>query len=300
MHRKLLEKLMQELEPEPLDMTCPVMRAWLKAVLEEDVQSGDFTSELVLPENPVVEAFFVSRHAAVVAGLPVAEEFFRIVDKSIVFTSCVREGGWAQKGQKIAELRGPIKSLLKAERVALNIFQHLCGIATAVHRCVLVAQKYNVRIADTRKTMPLMRRLQKYAVTVGGGKNHRFDLSHGILIKDNHINAINSRNRPAAVKKAVERAKQQAEFLVEIEVESFAEAKAAVEAGADIIMLDNMTPARMRKAVDMIAGRALIEASGGITLKSLEKVAKSGINFISLGRLTHSVQAADIALEIVL
>lgn len=290
---------MKEIEPELLDMSCSKMRAYLKSVLDEDAESGDLTSDLVLPsDNPDVDAFLVARHAAIIAGLPVAEEFFRIVDKNIVFTPYIREGGWAQKDQKIADIKGPMKSILKAERVALNLFQHLCGIATAVHRCVLIAGKYNVKILDTRKTMPLMRRLQKYAVTVGGGKNHRFDLSHGILIKDNHINAIDKTDRIGAIKTAVLRAKKQDDFLVEIEVERFAEAEAAVAAGADIIMLDNMSPSRMKKAVGMIAGRALVEASGGITLKKLEAVAQSGIDFISIGRLTHSVQAADIALEI--
>lgn len=274
------------------------VREFVKSTLQEDISKGDLTSNLVHLDNKIVSATLISRHQTALAGMPIMQEVFNSIDPEIEFKALAQDGDWLHPNQTFAHIKGKIKSLFISERVALNILQHLCGIATAVHRCVDITKKYGVKVVDTRKTLPLMRHVQKYAVTVGGGLNHRYDLSDGILIKDNHINAIDKNNRTAAIKQAVDNAKKQNEFLVEIEVESIEEAKVAVEAGADVIMLDNMSPEDMATAVKMIDGRALIEASGGITLKTLEDVAKSGIDFISIGRLTHSVHASDISMEI--
>ncbi len=297
MNRRLMAKLKRENDSNTVRLSAGVLRPFVRAALAEDIRHGDLTSDLVLSKNAVVKACLIANHPLLVAGLPVFEAFLRHVDPGIRITTLSREGEWVAKGHRLAQLTGRIKSILKTERTALNVLQHLSGLASAVHQYVEIARPHGVRVTDTRKTLPLIRRLQKYAVLVGGGRNHRFSLSDGILIKDNHLHAICA-DRCDAIRRAVAAARTQTKFLVEVEVESVPEARVAAVAGADIIMLDNMCPAEMKKAVRLIGHRAYVEASGGITLENFRQVVKTGVDFVSIGALTHSVRAADISLEI--
>lgn len=262
--------------------------------LAEDLGTGDITSATTIPADICMSAVLLAKSAGVLAGLPVAAQVMRTVDPQLDLRPLIEEGQPIMVGQRLAEIVGPVRSLLTAERTALNFLQRLSGIATVTARYVQAVAGTRARIVDTRKTVPGHRLLDKYAVRAGGGYNHRFNLSDGVLIKDNHIAAV------GGVGEAIRAARAGAPHTlrIEVEVENLEMARQAVEAGADIILLDNMTDDDMRACVQLIAGRALTEASGGVTLDRLRAIAATGVDLISVGALTHSVQAMDISLEI--
>jgi nicotinate-nucleotide pyrophosphorylase (carboxylating) len=266
--------------------------------LAEDLAEGDVTTEASIPADRQGAGFVVAKREGVLAGVNVAKQVFHRVDPELKVELLLEDGARVKPGSKVARVSGSIASILKAERVALNFLQHLSGVASETNRYVEAVGGLPVRIMDTRKTTPGLRLLEKHAVKAGGGQNHRMSLGDGILIKDNHLAAL--RSQGLNLKQIVAKARQDSpqRLPVEVEVGTVAEAWEAVEAGADIIMLDNMSIENMRKAVEFIHGRALIEASGGITLDSVRVVAETGVDFISIGALTHSARALDISLEL--
>ncbi len=270
----------------------------IKRALEEDGADYDITTLSTVPEEQQAQARIIARRAGVVAGLAVAAETFRLMDEHIIFDTLVEDGVTVQPEQVLAELSGPARSILSAERVALNFLGHLSGIATSTARCVHAIEGTPARILDTRKTTPGLRSLEKEAVRLGGGQNHRYGLSDGVLIKDNHIKAA------GGIVQAVTAARRAAQHLlkIEIECETLAEVRQAIKAEADVVLLDNMEIATMREAVKLVrreAPRMLLEASGNIGTDSerLAAVASTGVDFISLGALTHSAPNFDISLE---
>ncbi len=268
-------------------------RALIEMALAEDIGSGDITSAATIPPGTTAHGALVAKSDGILAGLPVVAEVLYAVDPSLVIHPLLAEGTPVTPGERLAEISGQARSLLTAERTALNFLQRLSGIATATARYVEAVAGTAARIVDTRKTAPGHRVLDKYAVRVGGGYNHRFNLSDGVLIKDNHIAAL------GGVTEAVRAARDNAPHTLKIEVEATNRemVRHALEAGADIILLDNMTLEEMSACVKTIAGSALCEASGGITLENVRAVAECGVDFISIGALTHSVKALDISLE---
>jgi len=270
------------------------LRELIDLALKEDIGPGDVTTNSIIPSGRSAAGFFIAKEEGVVAGLPVAEAVFRRLDPAVNLSFQVREGEQVTNAQILARVEGNARALLTGERVALNFLQHLSGIATYVHRLARLLEGSKAKIVDTRKTIPGLRLLEKYAVRVGGGNNHRFGLYDAVLIKDNHLKITGS----------IKRAIQQARFRIpltmkiEVEVENLAGVAEALAAGADIIMLDNMDLPTMREAVDFVAGRALLEASGGITEKNILAVAQTGVDFISVGALTHSARVLDISLEV--
>ena len=265
----------------------------IERALKEDINYLDVSSDYLLPEDQRNEAYFVAKADGVLCGLDVALRTFELLDDSFSAKIYKHDGEKIAAGDVIAEFSGKTVLLLKGERTALNLLQHMSGIATATARAVELVRGTNAQITDTRKTLPGMRALQKYAVVCGSGKNHRFNLSDGAMLKDNHIDA------GGGIAKTVETLRGKLGHMVKIEVETrdLDEVREAVEAGADIIMLDNMSNDAMREAVQIIGGRAKTEASGGITLENLAEVAKTGVDIISLGALTHSVHAFDISMK---
>lgn len=266
----------------------------LLAFLGEDIGRGDLTSESIFSREQLGGARMVARQPFLVAGAEsVAAEVFRVQNPAIEITEVMTDGSWAEKGDTVLAVHGPVVDLLKAERVALNLLQRLSGIATMTRRFADQVVKYSVRIADTRKTTPGLRMLEKYAVRVGGGSNHRFNLADGILIKDNHIAACGS------VTEAVNRVRQSIPHTLRIEVETdtVAQVEECLQCGVDIIMLDNMALSTMERAVQMINGRSLVEASGGVNLDNVEGIAKTGVDIISIGALTHSAESIDIGMD---
>lgn len=261
--------------------------------LEEDIHYLDVSSDFLIPETQRNTAYFVAKADGVLCGLSVALRTFELLDDTFQATVYKQDGDRLQKGDRIAEFSGKTVLLLKGERTALNLLQHMSGIATATAQAVSLVQGTNAQITDTRKTLPGLRALQKYAVVMGGGKNHRFNLSDGAMLKDNHIDAC------GGISAAVETLRGKLGHMVKIEVETrdLAEVREALAAGADIIMLDNMSVEMMREAVQYIDGRAKTEASGGITPETVAEVAKTGVDIISLGALTHSVKAFDISMK---
>ena len=266
--------------------------------LAEDLGWGDATTEALIPHDWRGQACLVVKADGILAGVEVAKEVFHRVDPEIEVKVLIRDGNKVKPGDIIVRISGRISSILKAERTALNFLQRLSGIASGTNRYVEAVEGLAVRIMDTRKTTPGLRLLEKYAVVVGGGENHRMNLGDGILIKDNHLAAL--RSQGLTIKDIVVTARQNAPQRpkVEVEVKTVPEAAEAADAGADIIMLDNMSIEDMRKAIKCIHGRALIEASGGITLYSIRAIAETGVDFISIGALTHSAMALDISLEL--
>jgi len=265
--------------------------------LVEDLGWGDVTTEAIIPAELTGKASMVAKARGMLAGIEVARLVFCRVDPSVQFDIIIPEGSGIQPGDLIAKLEGKVASILKGERTALNFLQRLSGIATETSRYVEAIKGLDSRIVDTRKTTPGMRVLEKYAVRVGGGHNHRLHLGDGVLIKDNHLAAL--RSQGLAMKDIISRARERAPFnlKVEVEVRTAQEAVEAVEAGADIVMLDNMGLEEMRQAVQLVKGRALLEASGGITLDNVRRVAETGVDLISVGALTHSAMSLDISLE---
>lgn len=279
-----------------IGISASVLDEIVRRALAEDIGNGDVTTEAVVPAEAYAVARAVCKSNGILAGIPVAEAVFRTVDPEVLFQSFAKDGEWGTVGFTIFEVRGAARSLLIAERTALNFLQHLSGIATRTARCVGLVHGTKARIVDTRKTTPGLRVLEKYAVRVGGGCNHRFNLSDGVLIKDNHIAAA------GGIAEAVRRARKNAPHLLKIEVEAttLGQVQEALDAGADAILLDNMPPELLRQAVQLVAGRAVTEASGGITEENLREIAETGVDIISLGALTHSVEAMDISMSLTL
>lgn len=266
----------------------------IKNALLEDVNYVDQATAFVIPETSVSTARFLAKADGVLAGLEVALRVFELLDASVTAEVLKHDGDALKKGDVIATLTGPTRALLQGERTALNLLQHMSGVATATNRAVKLTAGTGASIADTRKTLPGLRALEKYAVMMGGGRNHRFNLSDAAMLKDNHIDAGGGITKTVGVL----REKLGHTVKIEVETRNMDEVKEAVAVGADIIMLDNMTADQMREATAYIAGRALTEASGNITLENLAEKAKSGVDIISMGALTHSVTALDISMKI--
>ena len=266
---------------------------FLLDALKEDIGSGDVTTNCCVPEGAVSSGIFKAKEPGVVCGLGVLIRVFKILDEGILVSPVVKDGDTVNTGETIAEITGPSRSILTGERTALNLLQHMSGIATRTAQAVEAVYDTDAKIVDTRKTTPGMRALDKYAVRCGGGSNHRFNLSDGVLIKDNHIAAA------GGIMKAVELARKSCPFTIKIEVETETPAQVdeALKACADIIMLDNMSIGAMAEAVKVIGGRALTEASGNMGERDLRAVAETGVDFISIGALTHSVKALDVSLK---
>ena len=266
----------------------------LRAALEEDIGSGDVTSQALIPINEVSRAVLLAKADGVLAGLPTAMEVFRLLDPQVRTFNLRQEGDDLRKGLVIGRLEARTRAILAGERTALNLLQHLSGVATLTARLCAKLGGTRARLLDTRKTTPLWRDLEKYAVRLGGGRNHRLGLYDMILIKDNHIVAA------GGIRPALERARAHARpsLAVEIEVKTIPELEEALAGGADWIMLDNMSPEVMRCAVQRAAGQAVLEASGGINEETIAAVAATGVDYISVGALTHSAAALDISLKI--
>lgn len=264
----------------------------LETALAEDLGQGDITTNAIVGENEIGQARAIAKSELVAAGLRVFEETFLCLDPAMDIICYARDGNLVQPGHVLATLKGNLRAILSAERVALNFLQRLSGIATLTRRYVDAVAGTGVRILDTRKTTPGLRSLEKYAVTVGGGHNHRYGLQDGVLIKDNHIWAA------GGIAAAISRARRSAHHLlnIEVEVKNMEELQEAIAAGADVIMLDNMNIDQMKRAVDLAAGGTPLEASGNVTLVNVRAIAATGVNFISVGALTHSAPAADISL----
>lgn len=269
----------------------------IRLALDEDIGSGDITTRVIVPEDLRAVGKFLAKDGGVISGIEAAGLVFREVDPRIEYRPLVNDGARVQRGAILAEVSGPARSILTAERTALNILQHLSGVATLTARYVAAIEGTPARIIDTRKTGPGMRLLEKAAVRHGGGYNHRFGLSGGVLIKDNHLAAIGGSDRIA---RAVAAAREQAPHTlrVEVEVTSLDELEQALVSGADVVLLDNMPVAELREAVRKTAGRAILEASGGVTLETVRSIAETGVDLISVGALTHSAPALDISLEV--
>lgn len=266
---------------------------FIKMALEEDINSEDVTTNSVMPHYKKGQVELICKEDGIVAGLQVFQRVFQLLDPKTEVVFDVQDGEVVQKGQHMATVVGDIRVLLSGERTALNYLQRMSGIATYTNKVVKLLEGTKTTLLDTRKTTPCMRIFEKYAVTVGGGSNHRYNLSDGVLLKDNHIDAAGS------VKAAVLAAKAYSPFVrkIEVETESLEQVQEALEAGADIIMLDNMTPDMMAEAVKLIDGRAKTECSGNITKENIEKITAIGVDYVSSGALTHSAPILDISLK---
>lgn len=273
-------------------MTNQDIDAIVEAALKEDMPEGDITSESMIPPESRSRAVIVAKEDGILAGIEVAKRVFLKVDPNIVVTKAAADGSPVGKGMIIAEASGPSISLLKAERTALNFLQRMSGIATYTNRFVKALEGTSTKVLDTRKTTPNLRILEKYAVKLGGGTNHRFSLSDMVLIKDNHLEIVGS------IQRAVEaaRSKNGPEIKVEVETKNLDEVREAVDSGADIIMLDNMTPEAVREAVRLVGGRIPLEVSGNVDLEKAVKLAALGVDYVSVGGLTHSFKSLDISM----
>lgn len=268
----------------------------IKNALEEDLGWGDATTDSTIPAQAQIMGNFIAKEQGVVCGIEVCKRVFELLDSSIVFERKIQDGLKVQPGDILAHISGNARGILKGERVSLNLLQRMSGIATAASRYAEAVQGTNAKVVDTRKTMPGLRVLDKYAVLTGGCYNHRFNLSDLVLIKDNHIKAA------GGITPAIKAAKEKLSHAlkIEVEVESLEQLKEALEASADIIMLDNMSLDKMREAVQIAKGKALLEASGNVALegeRSARAIAQTGVDIISVGALTHSVSALDISLR---
>jgi nicotinate-nucleotide pyrophosphorylase (carboxylating) len=275
-------------------MVSPQIRKIIKAALAEDIGAGDITTQAIVSRKKKGRAQVIAKDDFVLAGMDVFEETFRLLDENIKVKKIINDGGRAKKGNIIAEVSGSLFYMLQAERVALNLLQRMSGIATLAAKYMEAVRGTKAKILDTRKTVPGLRILDKMAVRFGGGSNHRTGLYDGVLIKDNHIEVAGG--IAAAVK--AQRKRLPHTLKIEVETKNMQEVKEALNCGVDIIMLDNMTVPAMKKAVTLIAGRALVEASGNVTLQNVAVIAATGVDLISVGELTHSVRAADISLKI--
>lgn len=266
----------------------------IDSYLLEDLTWGDITTDMLVPKGTKSKGYVYAKDDGIIAGIDVFLMVFNTIDNDIEYTKYFKDGEAIKKGDLILETYGDLNSCLKAERVALNLIQRMSGIATYVKKLSDMIKGTNARLTDTRKTMPGLRYFDKYAVSVGGGVNHRYNLSDGILIKDNHIKAVGGiKNALTMIKSGISHTKK-----VEIEVETIHELKEALKYGADIIMLDNMTIDMMKEAVEITNGRAILEASGNINESNILDVAKTGVDIISIGAITHSVKALDISYDL--
>src|SRR5512137_309151 len=271
-----------------------LIRKLIEEALFEDIGPGDVTSDAVIPEEASATAEIIAKQYLVLAGVLIAREVFRKLDPWVQFTPLAHDGGRVPSGSIIAQVQGRTRMLLAGERVALNLMQHLSGIATTTARFVDALKGSRAEILDTRKTLPGLRALEKYAVRMGGGRNHRFGLYDGILIKDNHIKAAGGIIKAmAGIRKKVHPL-----LKIEVEVKTLDEVREALAAGATMLLLDNMPPNLMKQAVNIVGGRVLVEASGNVTLENIKAIAATGVDFISSGSLTHSAPAADISMKI--
>ena len=272
----------------------PIVKEIISLALKEDLGSGDITTDAIIKKQSKAKAKLIAKEEFVLAGLPIFKAVFKQLSNEVLFEDFYKEGDIVRNRDVICYVSGPISAILKAERTALNFLQRMSGIATAVRSFVKKISHTKVKILDTRKTAPGMRLLDKYAVRVGGGFNHRFGLFDGILIKDNHIAAVGS------IKKAIQYVKAIAPHTlkIEVEVETLDQLKEAIDSGADIVLLDNMGLDEIKQAVQIAKGKVLIEVSGGIRLDNVEEIAATGVDFISVGEITHSVRGVDISLEL--
>ena len=277
------------------DTTFMKMNAdrYIRMALEEDITSEDISTNCVMPEYQKGQVDLICKQDGVICGLCVFQRVFELLDDTVTFDMKVKEGDFVHAGDLMAVVTGDIRTLLSGERTALNYLQRMSGIATYTHEIAQLLEGSHTTLLDTRKTTPNMRLFEKYAVKVGGGSNHRYNLSDGVMLKDNHIGAAGS------ITKAVRMAKEYASFVhkIEVEVETLEQVKEACEAGADIIMLDNMTPDKMKEAVKLIAGRALTECSGNVTRENIKNMIDVGVDYVSSGALTHSAPIMDISLK---
>ena len=276
-------------------MVSQKIKIIIQFALAEDIGTGDITTQATVTNKKKGRAQAIAKDDFLIAGINIFAETFQLLDKSIKVKKLVDDGCRAKKGDVIAEVVGSLSNILQAERVALNLFQRMSGIATLTAQYVKAVRGTKAKILDTRKTMPGLRVLDKMAVRIGGGCNHRIGLYDGVLIKDNHIEAAGGIT--AAVK--AQRKRLPHTLKIEVETKNIKEVKEALKCGVDIIMLDNMTVPAMKKAVDFVAGRALLEASGNVSLQRVSEIASTGVDLISIGELTHSVRAADISLKII-
>lgn len=267
----------------------------IENTLEEDLGSGDVTTDAIFSVDDTCEALIIAKEEGIIAGIPIAERVFQKLDPEVTVAQKLKDGEHVNPGDEILVIKGSIHAVLSGERLSLNLLQRMSGIATATSKYVAAISGYRTRILDTRKTAPGLRVLDKYAVSIGGGCNHRFGLYDAVLIKDNHIDFAGN------ISNAVEivRNKYQSKFKVEVETSTLDEVREALKAGADIIMLDNMTVEMMKEAVRIINGKSITEASGGITLDNVRQIADTGVDFISVGAITHSSPALDIGLYMV-
>jgi len=266
----------------------------INTALAEDINYIDVTTDNLLSPEHTSSAYYVAKDSGVLCGIDIAKRVFELVGGNVEFETLIHDGEKVKKGDIIAKMNGSTVTLLKGERTALNILQHLSGIATATNKCAELIKGTRASVTDTRKTLPGLRAMQKYAVTVGGGKNHRYNLSDGAMLKDNHIDAY------GGITQAVTALRQKTGHMIKIEVEvrNLDELKEALSVGCEVIMLDNMNCDEMKKAVEINNGKALLEASGNITLENIRSIAETGVDIISLGALTHSVKCFDISMRI--
>ena len=265
----------------------------IRTALTEDIPYVDVTTDALIPDGHVSSAYYIAKDDGVLCGMDIALRVFELVGQGVTTKALFHDGDKVKRGDILATLSGDTKVLLKGERTALNLLQNLSGIATATNRCVELVKGTRAQITDTRKTLPGLRAMQKYAVLMGGGKNHRFNLSDGAMLKDNHLDAF------GGITAAVTALRSHVGHMVKVEVEvrTLAEMQEALSACADIIMLDNMSCEDMKKAVEATNGRALLEASGNVTAENIRAIAETGVDIISLGALTHSVKCFDISMR---
>ena len=283
-------------------MTTPPLSAVQRAVriaLEEDLALGDATTQALFPQSIRARGIIVARQPLVAAGVLVAREVFAQVDPAITIVRAIEDGTRAAEGEKILVAEGEAASLLSAERVALNFLQHLSGIASLTARFCALVRGYRTKVLDTRKTTPGLRSLEKWAVRLGGGVNHRHSLGDGILIKDNHLALLRARGRSVADACRVARDRGPHGVRIIVEAQSLSDVREVLRGAADVILLDNMPPSLVRDAVGLIKGRALAEVSGGITLETAREMAAAGADYLSIGALTHSAPAMDISMDLV-
>lgn len=264
----------------------------IRTALAEDIGAGDLTTEATIAPEATAKAYLIAKEDFTLAGIEVAQQVFRTVDTQIGFFAHKKDGDTVERGERLAEMQGPAASLLMGERVALNLLQRMSGVATLTAQFVAAVVGTAAQIVDTRKTTPGLRILEKYAVRMGGGRNHRYALYDGVLIKENHISAA------GGIAAAVEAARRRLSHIhkIEVETQNLDEVREALAVGADVVLLDNMDLATLRRAVALVGGHALTEASGGVTLQSVRAIAETGVDLISVGALTHSYRAVDISM----
>ncbi len=265
----------------------------IKTAITEDINYIDSTTDLLIPEDDISEAYFMAKDSGVLAGVEVAARVFKLLDENIEVKFLFKDGDRVNKGDIVAEFKGNTAAMLKAERTALNLIQHMSGIATYTRKCVDLVEGTNASVTDTRKTLPGLRALQKYSVVAGGGKNHRYNLTDAAMLKDNHIDAY------GGITAAVNELRKKAGHMLQIEVEArtLDDVREALDCKVNVIMLDNMSCEEMKKAAELTEGRAKLEASGNVTLDTIRSIAETGVDIISLGALTHSVKAFDISMK---